>query len=514
MSLHDKALIGKGLEALRAAHAEGNSLDNWRGAEQYAQVIAAISDRVSPLSERSSGDGYLEFSINRVGKSRSVLIHRHFVDVVNTERKIIEQFQKFDEEVTSEKDIPDGWPGSLAEADETPEDVLEILADMYGVETTDELPHYWHAPRHILERLEEESDPKTKNTYTIYFSLNVIPKSRARLPQGIPLPQGFLAPTTRNNLEDIIANAQNKPTPQLNGEMMSDAYFTKHELSSKSEASFWQFKCDATSIAGASQIFRGVIAAIAGTMNYVENQETGVAIDFETTESDSLDSRRIVQVPQYHLITQNSKYVGYGTSEEGRPGHPLRLGDQERDTFEDIMHIARVDADIADAWRGAFEAYYEANSASTSRHEFLSLWQALEALTMTGNGDNSKEVLKRCKGFMQRASKRDQSSSGHPTFIDSELFEVRLPELKDRRNHFVHGGERTEILAHDSDTLRYTFSVMVDAIQELVRDDRDGTEIEGIFAFGTCDDLRDDISEYKKKLKQVRAGDEWSLHDA
>lgn len=513
MSLHDEALVRKGLEALRAAHAEGASLNNWRGAEQYAQAIAAISDRVDPSSYQNSVGGRLEFSIDRVGKSRSVRIHEHFVAVLKTERAILDEFQKFDETVSSEEEIPDEWPECLTEADETSEDILEILADTYGVETPDDLPHYWHSSTLVLDRLKEENEPGTKDTYTIYFSLNVIPKSRARLPRGLPLSQGFLAPTQRENVKDVIASAVDTPTPKLNGEMMSDAYFARNELPSKSEASFWLFECDATSVAGASQTFRGVVAAIAGTMNYVDNQEAGAAIDFETGEEDPLDSRRIVRIPQYHLITLDDEYVGYGTSHEGGSGHPLRLGPQERDTFEDIIHIARVDTDIADAWRGAFEAYYEANSASTSQYEFLSLWQSLEALTMTGNGDDSEEVLKRCKGFIQRASKRDKSSSGHPTFIDSELFEVRLPALRDQRNHFVHGGERTEILTRDSDILRYTFGVMVDAIQELVHDDRDGAEIEGIFAFGTRDDLGDDINKYERKLKRIRAGDEWSLHD-
>jgi len=330
----------------------------------------------------------------------------------------------------------------------------------------------------------------------------------------------YLERAERPSVESMITTAQENPTPKLNGEAMSDAYFDTTSLPNEREGSLWKLECDARSPAAASQKFRENIAAIAGTLNYTENRDAGDLLDLSSMGEEPLNSDQLVGIPEFHLITRDGEYVGYSARDNRSADTPLRLEEEQRDSFQDILRVTSADSDVASAWQGAFEAYNRANAATTPEYEFWHLWQALEALTMTGNGSESAEVLERCQGFMRRASNRDEEMYGQFTYLDSDVFEDRLAGLRDRRNNLVHGGERTEILPRDAGVLRYTFSVMVDAIQTLVRNDRNATEIIGIFAYGNSQDLSGSISEQETKAAdaqetaaQMRAGDDWSVEN-
>lgn len=521
MGIHDRGLINKGFEALRSADAEEMSLDRWYGAEHYAQVVAAISDRVDPLSDTSSEGGDLDFVISRVGKSRSAIIHQTFVSVVKAEQEILNAYEETEHEVTSPKCIESGWADQLTDAEEVDEDILETISEAYGVNTPDDLPDFWHSAKLFLKKLERQSDSTESETYVIYFPLNLVAGPRLRkLPRGVALDGMYLERAGRSTVESMITAAKENPTPKLNGEAMSDAYFDTISLPNEREGSLWGFECEATSPAAASQTFRKNIAAVAGTLNYTENRDAGDLLDLSSIEEEPLNSDQLVGIPKFHLITRDGEYVGYSARDDRPADAPLRLGEEQRDSFQDILRVTRADSDVATAWQGAFEAYNRANAASTPEYEFWHLWQALEALTMTDNRSDSAEVLERCQGFMRRASNRDEEMYGQFTYLDSDVFEDRLDGLRDRRNNLVHGGERTEILPRDAGVLRYTFSVMVDAIQTLVRNDRNATEIIGIFAYGTSQDLSGSIREQESKAAdaqetaaQMRAGDDWSAEN-
>jgi len=154
MGINDSELVNKGLDALRSADAEEMSLDRWYGAEHYAQVVAAISDRVDPLSDTDSEGGDLDFVISRVGKSRSAIIHQTFVSVVKAEQEILNAYEETEHEVTSSECIESGWDEQLTDAEEVDEDILETISEAYGVDTPADLPNFWHATQLFLDRLE------------------------------------------------------------------------------------------------------------------------------------------------------------------------------------------------------------------------------------------------------------------------------------------------------------------------------------------------------------------------
>jgi len=479
-------------EELRDALAKEEATDVWDGTANYTQSIAVLTDRLDPdppgeLSYDSDA-GVLDFSIDEPEPRRSKLIHDVFKTTILAEQKILDETT-----ADSPNDIPELWHDDLSSS--TVDEVIQLL----DFEQASELPDSWSPHTLVSERLAEHADTTGSNSYEIWFPLNLIAKETGALPNTLTLGNTFIVPVSFDDWQDRVSDAVSQSNvDDINGRYPTlSKCIDQQDRPHRNTHSIWKFEFDATSLAKASRQFRERLDSVIGLLNFVDNSGPRYTVDHSELDDPNPSDQRTLVEPTFYLIFSEGEYIQFGsTTSTNRP--PLRLTNVHQRSIERWLEPVQRE-DIGESGKKYIESFRAFQSASTTEDpekEFLALWQAIESVVMTEEGDDSKDVLRRCRAVIQQKSS-DSENYDTEDILNYKLFRGRIDRLKSRRNSLVHTGADVTIIQKDLALLQYGYWVVLNGVRDLLAEDRSQDEIIGVLEHGYKDQstINDAISD-------------------
>jgi len=467
---------------LRDALAKEETTDVWDGTDNYTQSIAVLTDRLDPdpAGELSDDldDGVLNFSIDEPEPRRSKLIHEVFKTTILAEQKILDEVS-----VDTPNDIPNLWYDELSSS--TVDEITRLL----DFEGRSDLPDSWSAHTLVSDRLAEYADTTGSNSYEIWFPLNLIPKETGALPNTLTVGKTFIAPVSFDDWQDRLSEAVSQSSvDDINGRYSTlSQCIDRQDRPHRSTHSIWKFECDATSLARASRKFRERLDSVIGLLNFIDSNGPRYIIDHSELDDPSPSDQRTLVKPPFYLVFSDEEYIKFGsTTSMNRP--PLRLTNDHQQSIERWLEPVQRE-DIGRPGKKYIESFRAFQSAATTEdpeREFLALWQAIESVVMTEEGDNSKDVLRRCRAFIQQNSSDSENYDTHDV-LEYKLFRGRINRLKSRRNSLVHTGADVTIIQKDLALLQYGYWIVLDGVRDLLAEDRTQDEIIGVLDHGYKD---------------------------
>lgn len=205
-----------------------------------------------------------------------------------------------------------------------------------------------------------------------------------------------------------------------------------------------------------------------------------------------------LQSPLCYLVQENDTYIDYYPNQDRTPRTKVSLLGSKQERL-DLIYPLIPDfqpplSDLEEYLVSSFAAFQRAISDPIQDRAFLSLWQALESITLLGerSTDGSEKIIRRA------------SAVGSPNYSDIVLGD-QIEQLADKRNKLVHTGKSVSITEGDINMLKILFDITMRFILE-ERNRYSVSDFQFLFEYGTenIDRLKFEKESYEREIEEAQ----------